>query len=447
MPDEADKSHTKTNRPLPLTAELVHKTTVMGDERDFTLNDPSLDVFESLGRYRIDAEIARGGMGVILKAFDELLHRDVAIKLLQHQYSSDTAFCQRFVNEALLTSRLQHPCIVPIYDAGIASDERPYFVMKLITGKTLGKILDVPPQNQLDRSRLLKIFEQVCLAMCYAHNNGVLHLDLKPVNVMVGEFGEVHVMDWGLARTWPPSFLHQHSGPAGTKGNSTASIVGTAAYIAPEQARGEQPCPRTDVFGLGALLCEILTGRPPHRGRDYRGMYVRAMQGNLSDAIKRLDNCNSDKRLIELAKRCLSPDRKERPVDAQFVAQSVAAYLESALEQAESDLCRFFDLSLDMFCTASPDGYFLRINTNFPRVLGYSEQQLVSRPFLDFVHPDDTASTQVVMQEMAEGKPVVRFCNRYRHADGHYIELEWTAQSNRDDGTIFAVARDISSRC
>ena len=422
------------------------------DSDEFTLNDPLVDHFERLGRYRIDEELARGGMGIVFRAYDELLHRDVALKLLQYQFADRPVFHQRFVNEALLTSRLQHPCIIPIYDSGMAPDERPYFAMKLISGQSLGEILSVPPKNQMDRSRLLKIYEQVCQGIAYAHAHGVLHLDLKPANVMVGEFGEVHVMDWGLARTWPPILeLEAHASklPRNNRGDTMRTesdgIVGTAAYMAPEQARGEPVSPRTDVFGLGALLCEVLTGRPPYRGPDHRRVYVRAMQGKLGEAIDRLDHCDSDVFLKDLAKRCLSVDANHRPEDASSVARAIATYLESALEQAESDLCRFFDLTPDLFCIATVDGYFERVNTNFPRVLGYAEHTLVSQPFLEFVHPDDVTQTQDVMKNLGEGKPVVRFCNRYRHLDGHFITLEWTAQAIPEDGTIFAVARDVSN--
>jgi eukaryotic-like serine/threonine-protein kinase len=434
----------------PLTIAVSNTTVTKSHEWEFSINDPALDYFEKLGRYKIDSEIARGGMGVIFKAYDEVLHRDVAVKLLQHQFLDKPIFCQRFVNEALLTSRLQHPCIVPIYDCGEAVDHRPYFAMKLIAGKSLGQILAEPQSSTLDRSRLLKIYEQVCLAMAYAHSHGALHLDLKPANIMVGEFGEVHVMDWGLARMWPAATSSYSEYAVDTEGNtinrSAIAVIGTAAYMAPEQARNEEVCPRTDIFGLGALLCEILTGRPPYRGRDYRRVHIRAMQGNLTDALKRLNECSGDERLVNLAKQCLAPARDDRPADAATVAEAIGRYLESALEQAESDLCRFFNLSLDLFCIATQDGFFLRVNVNFPRVLGYTEEELVSETFLNFVHPDDQAQTYDVMKDLMIGKPVVQFCNRYRHRDGHYVLLEWTAQSIADEGVIFAVARDVTNR-
>ncbi len=428
---------------LPATARYDEPTRGTGSVDEFELREPP-ERLDRVGQYRLTAEIARGGMGVVFKAYDEKLHRDVAVKLLQQRFRDDAALCQRFENEALLTSRLQHPCIVPIYDCGQADDNRPYFAMKLIDGKALGDVLSIVPQSQLDRSRLLKIFEQVCQALAYAHSQGALHLDLKPANIMIGSFGEVHAMDWGLARMWSQPALEEMNNVLHSSVIKAVSVFGTAAYMSPEQARGEQLCPRTDIFGLGALLCEILTGRPPYRGRSHRGVHARAMRGKLQGAIARLDASNSDQRLVNLVKQCLSPDRNERPASPLEVAQVIGNYLETALEQAESDLCRFFDLSLDLFCIATMDGYLQRVNSNFPRVLGYDTRKLVSQPFLDFVHPDDVADTMRVMEDLTNGKPVVRFRNRYRHDDGHFIQLEWTAQAILDEGHIFAVARDVS---
>ena len=415
------------------------------------LSETSLPL--TLGRYTIEKEIARGGMGVILLAHDSLLRRYVAIKLLLSRYTENSSLLQRFVNEALITSRLQHPCIVPIYDHGHAEDHRPYFTMKLITGLSLSEILQEPVESHPDRSRLLKIFEQVCLAIAYAHSEGVLHLDLKPANIMVGEFGEVYVMDWGLSRALEPVECLEGHDPAARSGIGKhvsdsipyVGIHGTPAYMPPEQAQGLAVCVQSDVFGLGALLCEILTGRSPYRDRDVKKIYTDASLANLDDAHQRLDACAGDERLVQLAKRCLAPNLMDRPLNASLVAAEISGYLESALEQGASDLSRFFDLDLDFFCIATSEGYFRRINRNFSLVLGYTEKELTSRPFVNFIHPDDVAETIQIMCGLLEGKPVHRFKNRYRHKDGHFITLEWTAKSIVAEDTIFAVAREVTS--
>jgi len=128
------------------------------------------------------------------------------------------------------------------------------------------------------------------------------------------------------------------------------------------------------------------------------------------------------------------------------VANELSIYLESLLKRAESDLERFFELSLDLFCIAGLDGYFRRVNSNFQRVLGHSERSLLSRPFMDFVHPDDRAQTISVMSQLQAGRPVVEFQNRYSASNGTWRRFEWTAKSIPDDNIIFAVARDVTNR-
>lgn len=456
------------------TVPLIHSdSNVNESELEFSCDSLSGSATENdtnrqLGRYHLRGLIAVGGMGRIVRAYDSMLHRDVAIKLLRSEFADDACYLQRFVNEALLTSQLQHPSIIPIYDLGHEEDGRPFFVMKLVEGRSLSEVLAVPPKNRLDRSHLLKIFEQVCQTVAYAHSNGVLHLDLKPSNIMIGEFGEVHVMDWGLAHVYDIERLYVPSGVTGgsklpvpnerldpssdvhvelAEGHSDlllSHVRGTPAYMAPEQARGRAVSTRSDVFGLGAILCEILTGQPPYPGRDHRRVYQSAVRARVRSAIRGCEQMGRDDQLTQIVKRCLAPNPRHRPADASVVAKMIGQYLATALEQAESDLCRFFELSLDLFCIASLDGYFLRVNENFPKVLGYPENKLISQPFMNFVHPDDVEVTQSVMANLSEGKPVVRFRNRYRRTDGDYIVLEWTAQTNVNEGTIFAVARDVT---
>ena len=244
----------------------------------------------SLGRYQLQGEIARGGMGAILKGRDVDLGRDLAIKVLLESHQGNPEVVSRFIEEAQIGGQLQHPGIVPVYELGTfpEPDRRPYFAMKLVKGRTLAALLHERTDPAHDLPRFLSIFEQVCQTMAYAHARGVIHRDLKPSNVMVGSFGEVQVMDWGLAKVLPRGgiadeagaqpvqetvIMTVRSGSAGSGSESQAgSVLGTPAYMAPEQARGEveRIDERADVFGLGAILCEILTGRPPLR-RDRRG--------------------------------------------------------------------------------------------------------------------------------------------------------------------------------
>ena len=420
-----------------------------------------------LGRFHLESQIARGGMGMILEARDVDLDRKVAIKLLLRVHQYNPHIHQQFINEARITGRLQHPGIIPIYETGRTSDDRPYFAMKLVNGMTLACLLTARRSPQDDLPRFLNIFEHVCQTLSYAHSCGVIHLDIKPANVMVGAFGEVHLMDWGLARASadPGTSADLPDRSENSLFNSIAAkklpgissqdltvnvpvgaLWGTPPYMSPEQARGHCADVRSDVFGLGGILCEILTGFAPYRGTDFFDVCFKAAQADLSDTHSKLIDSGADDVLVRLAMKCLSADPEARPADAGIVASELTLYLESLLRRAECDLDRFFELSLDLFCIAGLDGYFRRVNANFPRMLGYSEKELLSRPFLEFVHPEDRKQTLQVMSQLQIGHPVVQFQNRYSVSDGTWRCFEWTAKSVPRDHIIFAVARDVTDR-
>ncbi len=301
-----------------------------------------------VGRYHLEQEIARGGMGRIVRVRDEDFERPLAMKVL---LGSGRDLEERFLREARMTGQLQHPGIPPVHERGRLADGRPYFVMKLIQGRSLQALLKERAEPSADLPHWLGIFEQICQTVGYAHARGVIHRDLKPANIMVGAYGEVQVMDWGLAKFIgavedEPEPEEAQSTMFGLRrtvalaeATSADSVLGTPAYMAPEQARGEYDRldARADVFGLGAILCEILTGAPAFRGRDVLG---KATRGELSETLERLAGCGADAELVELARRCLAPRPDDRPVDAAAVAASVAAYqaeLQRRLHQAEID--------------------------------------------------------------------------------------------------------------
>ncbi len=233
--------------------------------------DPSI-------RYRIDGEIARGGMGSVLKGRDPDLGRDVAIKVLREDLRENGDLVRRFVEEAQIGGQLQHPGVVPIYELGTFADKRPFFSMKLVKGQTLADLLAARSGPAEDLPRFLSIYAAVAQTMAYAHTRGMIHRDLKPSNVMVGSFGEVQVMDWGLAKVLPrggvvadeqagkqkppETMIATARSCSGLELSHAGSVLGTPSYMAPEQARGETELinERADVFALGSILCDILTG-------------------------------------------------------------------------------------------------------------------------------------------------------------------------------------------
>jgi tetratricopeptide (TPR) repeat protein len=306
-------------------------------------------------RYALGDEIARGGMGVIYRATDMALGRDVAVKMLQAKFALDSGVARRFAAEARITAQLQHPGIPPVHDCGRMPDGRPFLSMKLVKGRTLDLLLRERSDPSADRGRLLGVFEAVCQAVGYAHAHRVLHRDLKPANVMVGGFGEVQVMDWGVAKLLPDApapamteadpaettagTLIRGAGPRGSEEGQTqaGSVLGTLAYMPPEQAAGEvaKVDQRADVFGLGAILAVILTGQPPYAG-DAEAVRVMALRGELAACLARLDGCGAEPELVALCKRCLAFTPADRPSDAGAVAEAVARLRAAAEERARA---------------------------------------------------------------------------------------------------------------
>ena len=327
-----------------------------GDEPVQRSSSPEIPNQPSGSRYQLHGEIARGGMGAVLHGRDTDLGRDLAVKVLLDTHKDKPEVVQRFVEEAQIGGQLQHPGIAPVYELGQFADQRPFFSMKLVKGDTLSKLLSNRDDPAAERSKLIGIFEQVCQTMAYAHSRGVIHRDLKPANIMVGAFGEVQVMDWGLAKVLSDggaadektarrkqngetmiqtmrSVGSDAPGTVGSVGSKTqmGSVMGTPAYMPPEQALGEIDVldQRADVFGLGAILAEILTGRPPYVADDSTQIYRMASRGKLGDCFTRLDECGADSELVSLAKRCLELEPAHRPKDANALAEQVTGYLES----------------------------------------------------------------------------------------------------------------------
>jgi serine/threonine protein kinase len=346
---------------LSLTVELV--PTVQGNAKALTAGSSELDLRDHVLLDRV----GRGGMGEVYRGRDPALGRNLAVKVLRPELRGHAEAERRFQQEARINGLLQHPSIVPVHNLGRLSDGRLYFTMKLVRGQTLADMLaerpNVAASLQLADSRggppnrnftnlppryglpeLLGVFEKVCQALAYAHSRGVIHRDLKPSNIMVGAFGEVQVMDWGLAKVLRAGSVCDGEPAAETtigmvfttpSADATADefsptgVVGTPAYMAPEQALGtsEDLDERADVFGLGGILCIILTGEPPYTGAGRDEVLRKAAAGDLADAYTRLEARGADGELVQLAKVCLAADRNARPGSANVVAERVTAYL------------------------------------------------------------------------------------------------------------------------
>ena len=280
------------------TDEVLAETRATSVALPPVLTSPvSQDDAESLGalppqeRYADAQTIGSGGMGEILLVRDRRVGRSVALKRLHSRVGSKNALL-RFVREARIQGQLEHPSVVPVYDLGVDENGASFFTMRHIRGRTLEQVLRAlqsehgPTRAQFTRRKLLTLFSSICLTIHYAHSRGVLHRDLKPANIMVGEFGEVYVLDWGIAKV----LHHQEEldlaptadGPAPSlQMTATGSVMGTLGYMAPEQLRGEisRLDARTDIYALGMILFEMLTFQRVHSVEDPAGAYHRTLQG------------------------------------------------------------------------------------------------------------------------------------------------------------------------
>ena len=259
------------------------------------LPDPLREV-EKSSRYNVGGVVAHGGMGNILDARQNAMRREVAMKVMRG--GSDPTSLHRFINEARITGQLEHPNIVPVHDLGVDENQQVFYTMKFVRGITLAEVIASLAQNPKIAARtyslpaLLTIFQKICDAVAFAHSKGIIHRDLKPENIMLGDFGEVLVMDWGLAKVIgrspaPGDDAESVIDPAGEfsgPGSTLAgSVLGTPRYMSPEQARGEIESldERTDIYSLGAILFEILHLTPVVDGESPMDIVAKVARGSL----------------------------------------------------------------------------------------------------------------------------------------------------------------------
>ncbi len=320
------------------------------------------------GRYRLEELVGSGGMGIVYRAWDVQLEREVAIKTIRLDLLQRLELRDRFRREAKLCAVLQHPGVPAVHELGSLPDGRPFLAMTLVRGRTLRELLARRQGTDEETWRLVGIVERVAQTVAYAHANGIVHRDLKPTNIMVGAHGEVQVMDWGLAKSIgqgestgagqrsttqetvggddacvePPSTLTQPAGELPTDDGAVrtvpGAVMGTPSYAAPEQVRGEleRVGPASDVFSLGAILCEVLTGAPPygHVARAGGDATERIARGELAEAFEALDRCDAEPELVRLCCECLRPDPEDRLADAGLVSQRLARIRDTVAERA-----------------------------------------------------------------------------------------------------------------
>jgi serine/threonine-protein kinase len=272
-------------------------------------------------------EVARGGMGAVLKAFDPDLQRLVAIKMMLPSLAKNDFLARKFVDEARITALIDHPNIAPVYRLAKGEDGALSLVMKLIEGRTLTQHLHSVPRGPWAKEALdhvLSIFVKICDAVAFAHSRKVIHLDLKPDNIMLGPYGQVYVVDWGIARYRPgpsePSLLMSLS--------PRDASTGTPAYMSPEQALriDAHITEQTDVFLLGGILYEILTGHRPHPGRTMVEVVTAAIRGAIIPPAERAPHRAIPQALAAMAMRALAARPHERYPGVLDLQREIVAF-------------------------------------------------------------------------------------------------------------------------
>jgi tRNA A-37 threonylcarbamoyl transferase component Bud32 len=261
--------------------------------------------------------LGTGGMATVHAARDEPLGREVALKRLRHD-SEDARGRHDFIREARITGQLQHPNIVPIYALAIDPDGCPFFTMQIVEGRTLRQWLSLPDRKPGSRERLemgLEILIKVCDAVSYAHSCGVLHRDIKPQNIMVGLHGRVYLMDWGIAL-----------GAMERKQGEYHAVAGTPGYMAPEQARGGPLNEGADIFGLGAVLYEILSGKRPYSGNS--GELLKEAAASSIVPIREVVGQDVSPRILSIVERALSPLREARYASVDELQKDLRLFLQ-----------------------------------------------------------------------------------------------------------------------
>jgi serine/threonine-protein kinase len=303
------------------------------------MGDPSSAIPALRERYTFVRALGVGGMGEVALVRDERIGREVALKILGGDIGSDPELRGRFVREARIQARLEHPGLVPVYDlAEPESSEAAWFTMRRVRGTTLQEVLERSKGNEestrFGRTRLLAIFVQVCRAIDFAHSRGVVHRDLKPANMMIGEFGEVYVLDWGVAKLVDRPANATHPGTSDIPDDDLdetreGSSLGSPGYMSPEQALGDAEVgPASDVYALGCILFEILTHERINTGASSRERISQTIEGVDARIARRFPDRNVSPELEALCVEATHVDATKRLHSAGRLADRVEEFLE-----------------------------------------------------------------------------------------------------------------------
>lgn len=427
----------------------------------------------TLSTYKILGHLGTGGMGVVYRARDTKLGREVAIKLLPPGFTEDRGSGVRLAREARVLASLNHPNIATLYGFEAEGDTQ-FLVMELVEGETLAEWISRGP---IAVDKALILFLQIAEAIEAAHGANVIHRDLKPGNIKVVRDDRIKVLDFGLAMVlasgsetvpddptapslpssdrsdlteeaaavaaFPFATLSPDTLP--TSLTKTGTVMGTPGYMSPEQAVGDPVGKPTDIWAFGCCLFEALTGSKAFECETLQQALIATITGQPDWA--KLDHIPTT--LRDLIHHCLAQNPEERvggftDILSRLVATQLGIQGPDSLDTPPTPQSleqRLFDKSRDMLCIAGIDGFLKRVNPAFERTLGWSARELYGRPFVDFIHEEDRQATLLELERLADGNPTLSFSNRYECRDGTYRRLYWTAEVEPGTGLIYGVAR------
>lgn len=422
------------------------------------------------GRWRPLYQMTAGGLGEIWMAQDATFCRRVVVKCLRPEIAEDARIQERFIREAHLTAELNHPgtpYVLEVCDAGPQS----YYVMSLVEGTTLSDLIarfhqQLHPGTEVPQTlwmTLLNSFIAVAQTLASAHLRGVIHRDIKSDNVLVGDFGQVALLDWGLGKRIdePDPDVAENQLPVseermddcllrnGRRFRTLPGVrLGTPSFMAPEQvSRKAGPVDaRTDVYGLSAMLYEILSGRPPFVGLTRSDVFSSVL-GRSPRPLPRLNIAG----FAELEAICLQGLRKnpeDRPVSAGVLAASVQRWIAAQTErrQIESARQRFFDFTNDLLMILDSNLNTFWTNTAWQRLLGWRREDLQGNAYRELVHPADRESWDRLLDELANRQGFDGCEYRMRHVQGRYRWVRWTAIPMEDEDHSYLIGRDEDQR-
>jgi PAS domain S-box-containing protein len=410
-----------------------------------------------------------GGIGEVWRAYDEVLGREVALKWLKRDQAEHLDNRARFHREAQITGQLDHPGVVPVYDYNTTDDgTRCFYTMRFLRGRTLADVIAEFHRTRDDDGmvsgafmQLLGYFISICNTMAFAHSRGIVHRDLKGDNVIVGKYGEVIVLDWGLAKrigvdedvgerkedpSWRPT--ESGRGESGIIATMQGERLGTPAFMAPEQALGsiDEIDERTDVYGLAAILYDILTGRPPFYGDDVVAVMNAVAREQPTPPSEVVPGVPPE--LEHICLRGLAKQREQRWQSVTELSAAVQGWVNALAERkrTEQERERFFDLSLDLLAILDRGGRIRQSNAAWGSQLGWSEQERADTDLVEFIAPEHRELAKVKLDELWAGAHVIEFQLRMLRADGAKRWIDLRARRLPDEAGIYVVGRDVTER-